>query len=289
MVNGAGNTRQWVDAPPVTPSPYGLFSAATVLDDGGSGAQGGEGLRWALSGITWEPAACGAAYETLAACEAADQDAEGLTVVDGINAVESSPFTAYHLHRCRLPGRDWTAGDERAAEALRLGEQRAAERHLMRAMASADEVSVLSAQPVHPVEALGLLERHVGLNYGGTGVLHVDPLVATLMGSYGLLTETGTSKLTKLGTRVAVGGGYGAGLAPSVDDAEPGTPAAGEAWAYVTGQVMVRRAATAEVIRSAAGQLTSNEYLALATRPYVIGWECVTAAVRLRTTYGVPQ
>ena len=267
MANGAGNTRQRVEAPPVTPSPFGLFSAATVNDDGGSGAQGGSGLRWVLSGITWEPAYCGPAYVTEGAC----LDADALTVEDGIDAVEALPFTAYHLHRCRLPGRDWTTGDQRAAEALRLGEQRAAEAVLWQGMADADALEVLGGGAVHPVEAMGLLEDHLGANYGGVGVIHAAPSTATLLTSYGLLERVGTGQQSKAtGTRVAVGGGYLPGRL------------------YATGQVMVRRTSAAEVMRSAAGDLTTNQYVALAQRPYVIGWECVTATVEAVTGYGVP-
>lgn len=279
MANGAGNTRQWVEAPPVTPSPFGLFSVATVKDDAGP-------VRWLLAGMTWEPAYCGPAFETLAACE----EAAALTESDGIDAVEASAFTAYHLHKCRLPGRAWTDGDARAEEALRLGEQRAAEAHLLDTMARTADV-VLTDTVLHPVEGFAALEGALGSGYGGVGVIHTGPRVATLLSSYGLLERVTTGQQAKAtGTRVSVGGGYGDGLVPAeldLDDNEPAAPEAGLAWMYATGQVLVRRT-TGEVIRSAAGSLTANEYVALAMRPYIVGWECLTVAVQVSTGYGVP-
>lgn len=292
MANGAGNTRQRIEAPPVTPSPFGLFSAATVQDTSGT-----EENRWIHAGITWEPAHCGPAYTTVAACLDAEgddpEDPTAKTITDGIDAVEGAAFAAYHLHRCTLPGHQWdTVGRDRAADALRLGEQRAAEQVMMDRMAIAaagTDGIVLNSDPQHVVDAIGRLERYLGANYGGVGVLHMDPLVATLAESYNLLQTTGTRKQTRAATTtVAVGGGYGAGLVPSLEGGSPAT--GGVSWVYATGQVLVRRAAT-EVIQSAAGSLRTNQYVALAERPYVLGWECVTAAIAVAGSYAgtVPE
>lgn len=286
MVNGAGNTRQYVEAPPVTPSPFGLFSAATVQDTSGT-----EDSRWIHSGITWEPAHCGPAHVTLGACLAAGEEKE---TDDGIDAVEGASFTVYHLHSCKLPGNAWDRGDQLAADALRLGEQRAAERVLMERMAVAaasDGGIVLTSSPLHVVDAVAQLERYLGANYGGVGVIHMDPQVATLAESYNLLQTTGTRKQTRAATTsVAVGGGYGAGLIPQEDPEVQDAPDSGVSWIYATGQVLVRRAAP-EVVKSAAGSLQTNTYVALAERSYVVGWECVTAAIAVASSYAgtVPE
>lgn len=54
------NPRTYVEAPPVTPLPFGLLSAALVLDD----LAGNQAL-----GVHYEPAYCGPAEDTLGACQ----------------------------------------------------------------------------------------------------------------------------------------------------------------------------------------------------------------------------
>lgn len=54
------NPRTYVEAPPVTPLPYGLLSAALVLDD----LTGNRAL-----GVEYEPAYCGPVLDTTGACE----------------------------------------------------------------------------------------------------------------------------------------------------------------------------------------------------------------------------
>jgi hypothetical protein len=93
---------------------------------------------------------------------------------------------------------------------------------------------------------------------------------------------------TKQGALVSSGGGYGPGWAPEPDtDVALTAPAADEAWLYVTGQVVVRRAASATVTRVSQPTLT-NEFVALAERPYAAGWECGAAAIRVTTAFEVP-
>ena len=54
------NPRTYVEAPPVTPLPYGLLSAAVVLDDL-------EGTR--ALGVHYEPGYCGPVYDSTGACQ----------------------------------------------------------------------------------------------------------------------------------------------------------------------------------------------------------------------------
>lgn len=52
--------RVWVDGPPVEPRPFGLFTAAQVVDD--------ETPRWLQHGVQWEDDYCGEGYDSAGIC-----------------------------------------------------------------------------------------------------------------------------------------------------------------------------------------------------------------------------
>lgn len=207
-------------------------------------------------------------------------------VTDGVDYVGSTPFAAYHLYQCRLVGQD-VDPEERAREALRLGEQRAAEIALSMALPAADNAVDLTPTPgtaVHPVDGLGILEKFAAANYGGVPVVHVERNVGTVLTTLGSVIRGSGRLETVQGALVSSGGGYdldGPGETPV-------TPGAGEAWLYVTGTVVARRSAVIEV-NEIAGSVQANEFMALAERPYVLAWECITAAVLVDTAYGTPS
>lgn len=340
--------RVYVEAPPVTPLPFGLFSAAMVVDDATP--------RWLIGGIQSEPqGACIDAHETVGACltdlfgsvsisvdatgEAtltvtdqpelvapdvytvnwgdgtivtAGPDTDGLThtyaaaddytvtisspfgyqvavvvtvvdadasgpftadaefskiITDGIPVVEGDPFTVYQLFRCRPVG--GVDGRERARDSLRLSEARAVEAHLARQLAAdGDVVDLTPAGDITVVEGLALLEAYAARNYGGVPVIHAPRGAGTLLTVNGVV-QRGNGRLeTVQGSYVASGAGY--------EDYWVGD---GSVDLYVTGAVMVRRAAAIEVGPVMTQTPPTNEFLALAERPYVLSWECVTAKV----------
>lgn len=210
---------------------------------------------------------------------------------DGLGLVEGVPFIAYHLYTCHAVGGVLADGAARARRALQLGEGRAAERVVGRQLARSSMAVDLTPTPgtaIHPVAGLALLEEYAGDNYGGVPVLHTRRGAGVLLSSYGLLQRENNRLETKQGVYVSSGAGY-AFSTPTPNPATPlPTPAAGTDWLYITGQVVVHRSAAIEVGPEMAGSRLSNEFSALAERPYAVTWECFVGAVLVDTTYGVP-
>lgn len=349
------NPRTYVEAPPVTPLPYGLLSTAVVLDD----LTGNKAL-----GIQYEPAYCGPAFDANGACvddpdfgtieasvddagvvtltasgapasgysvewgdslETTTGDPDGathtyaapgsyvivirddskgyaatipVTVTDGvatgpfdgtvsyarvdssgIDLVDGDPFALYHLFKCAPVGQGGEQRfQDRARTALRLGEQRGLER-VTGALLAADTDGVdLTPTPgtaVPLVEGLARLEGWAAANYGGVPVVHAPREAGTVLGRR--LERVSGHLETMQGSFFASGGGYDALTGPDGGAAA----GAGEAWLYVTGQVVVHRSADIEVgplLDSAAGGRI-NEWAAMVERLYTSTWECITGAV----------
>lgn len=286
--------RTWVEAPPVTPLPFGLLSAALVVDD-----LDGHGRM----GTQYEPVACGDVHETRAACEEAafDQSHTGVPVVEG------DPFTLYSLFTCNLVGLGVDRLRSKAGESLQTGEGRGVEQALAARLplaAGAVDLTPSGAagDALHVVDGLALLEGYAARYYGGVPTIHVPRAMGTVLGSYQAHERVNNRLETRQGSLVASGGGYYALAGPPTDVPHPETiqdPTDGEAWLYVTGTVVIRRAPRAEatpLTRAHAldeedeydPQATTNDATVLASRAYVASWECVTAAVRVVSTYVQP-
>ncbi len=213
---------------------------------------------------------------------------------DGLDLVDGDPFALYHLFRCNPVGITAEAFQERARTALRLGEQRGLERvtgHRLARTAGAVDLTPTPGTAVHPVEGLGILEGWSADNYGGVPVVHVPRAAGTHLTTYGAVIRGGTGGRleTVQGALVASGGGYGALVGPQTDAEDPGSvvaPGAGEAWLYVTGQVVVRRGPAIEVGPVMDRTPALNVQAALTERLYTSTWECITGAVLVDLTYG---
>ena len=59
-------------------------------------------------------------------------------------------------------------------------------------------------------------------------------------------------------------------------------PAAGTAWLYATGPVMVRRSAMVGPRLAEAHDRTTNDVFAIVERFYIVGWSCGAAAVSVQ-------
>lgn len=279
--------REFVEAPPVTPLPFGLLSAAVVLDDLNGHRQ---------MGVQYEPAACGDVHETRAACDteaaAFDEDHTGVPLVVG------DPFNLYSLFVCNIVGLGADGLRQKATQSLTVGEGRALEHAVgSRLPLAAGAVDLTpggaAGDALHPVDGLAALEGWSARYYGGVPTIHVPRAVGTILGSLGGHQRAGARLETRQGALVASGGGYYDLAGPPTDVEDPDTiqePADGEAWLYVTGTVVVRRAASADALplvmdRGAGVAGASNVGLALAIRPYVATWECITGAVRVSARF----
>jgi hypothetical protein len=210
-------------------------------------------------------------------------------VTSGIEVVHGDPFVVLHLLECIPVGQEDL--EARALRALQMGEQRAVERVVSRQMARDPRVVIVDSDPHPPADALGLLEAFSGSAYPGRPTLHATPdTVTALDAAHVLYRETinGVANIATIqGSKVVSGGGYDL-RAPSPPDPDTGDldqldgNGDGIQWVYVTGAVQVRRATTGEansVINTTGGVQARNQASYLAERPYVVTWDCLTAAI----------
>ncbi|MFC1410402.1 hypothetical protein ACEZCY_14165 [Streptacidiphilus sp. N1-12] len=265
---------RYVEPQPVAPAAGGLFSVATMLPMEDAHAE---------NGVMWEPLTCAEAQAGGDPCVA---ERDPLAVDEGVPEVEATPFIIYGGYNCKLVGHTVADVRNRAQQALYLGEQRATERALWTGDQGnrprlADPTAVilgpgsLLADAVSPEVGLALLEAYLGSGTGGVGMVHLTRDVATLLWRGQMLTTSGTRTTTRLGTLVAAGGGY-PGTGPDGSDAPAGT-----AWAYATSPVVVRRSEVymnPDTPEQALNKTTNNLEI-LAERTYVVGWDCLLAAV----------
>lgn len=142
-----------------------------------------------------------------------------------------------------------------------------------------------------PTEALAQLESAIATG-AILGYIHASVRVATLWQRLNLLVAEGGSGATAvlrtgLGTPVVVGRGY-AGSRPNDGGGTPLGAGANDAtheWAFATGPIEVRRAATEDAPEGDAIQSMmrrTNDVMVAVARPYLITWDsCIHAAVRI--------
>lgn len=197
---------------------------------------------------------------------------------NGIEWVESGdPRPHYALVTCAPVGEpDLRA---RAQAAIDLNEQRAVEAGFIADVADGAIDLTPGGGAVNPETGAALLQRYAGSNYGGVHVLHADRAVASLLSD--LLDRQGNHLETRIGAWVAAGAGYDGAVGPG--DVAAG---AGEAWMFVTGQIVVSRGDTE--LRDVPVRMTGlgalNEAMALGERTTTVSYECVAAAVRVLVT-----
>jgi hypothetical protein len=123
---------------------------------------------------------------------------------------------------------------------------------------------------VAPDVGLSYLEDAIGAT-GKAGMIHTTPAVgASMNGGYGLAGRSDVLLTTANGTPVALDGGY-IGASPSLH----APLVAGEAWAFATGPVQIRRSADIEVIGDLGESLdrSTNEVTFRAERDYLVTWD----------------
>jgi len=249
-----------VVAPPQSPGQrYGLFNAAVGPLDLPDHAIGG--------GLTWTPDSCGGAHTWPAICHPLEirgqdgQDAETTkTIDDEVADATAAPFVAYGSVVCGSAGTTPAELTRRATLRLQSGEQTQAEAALATALAaSAGEVFPADAASI--VAVVAELEQWLygTIGYGYVGFLHAPPRVAAWAASEDLIVAADPVLTTRMGTRWVFGGGY-------PDDGD----------IYISGLVTVWRSPE---IDTPPPQLdrTTNQWTALAERPYAVGFDCHAA------------
>lgn len=250
-----------LDAPTVTPLPGTLLDAAQVVD----------GLPIGLiSGVSqlyesWNclpPALVPPALCTTGAAKTFGK----------IGWARSAYVSAYRGATCKGPGFSYTEAPGKLRDAFLTGESATVEAALMAALvASAPaliDLTPTTGTGVDPVTALGILEGYAGVEYVGAPTIHLPRnMVAPLCQQ---LDTSGATFRTCAGSKVAAGGGY------VKTNAGPAAKSATTMWAFVTGEVVVRRG---ELSVNEAINTTTNDMMFLAERSYLLSWDCLSAAV----------
>lgn len=134
-----------------------------------------------------------------------------------------------------------------------------------------------AAGAVKPGMGVALLEAYARDNYAGLPTIHVPVVIGSLLLGVQGATLNGKVINTRLGSKLAVGGGYDyPNTGPTGANA-----ATGEKWLYATGEVFLRRGPVdiRQVI-----DFSSNDVSVMAERIYVGAVDCFAAAVRVQVT-----
>lgn len=252
---------------------YGLFNAATVLDD--------LDARGIAAGFQFPAEDCGLvrAYDANCATHPAKTFDEGLAYMD------ATPYWVYATRRCGTVGT--TAAEIEASVRRRMaaGEQRAVEAQFWGGTAVASDPNLTGAAGVTVVvpaaggagAAVAALEDAFYDDYGYVGTIHVN------MRAYGALEYAGLLKervagawATPVGSRWALGAGYG------ITGPANAAPSAGSVWAFMTPPVLIRRSPVVVPDVTATMNRVNNQWNALAERVYTHTWACpVVYAVQI--------
>lgn len=246
---------------------YGLFTAATVLDD-----LDAPGIA---SGFQVPAEDCGLvrAYDANCLTHPAKTFDEGQTYM------EAEPYWVYATRKCGTVGR--TAADMEASVRRRLvaNEQRAVEDQFWGGTVVASEpnltgtagvVTVVPSAPESGAAIAALEQAFYDTNggYGYAGTIHINMSGYANL-AYGQLIERRNGQLvTPMGSVWSIGAGYGINGPAGV------APAAGNVWAFMTPPVLIRRSPVMVPDVLATMDRVNNQWMALAERVYAHTWVC---------------
>jgi hypothetical protein len=291
------------DGPTFTPLRYGLLSAADEVPTGA------DDTKWQMGTVIQGDLCAVPSAVTGGPCKAG-----GITKVPSVTGIPGSAaqsFSVYAWIQCGPVGH----GDEleglraRTTQLLTNGEGRAVERVFWTGVASNGQIrpklaanaqqiaeaqgamsvelqsaaTVLTTGGVDVVEAMGLLEGHIALCYGGEGIIHVPAQALPHLVAHHLVEARGAVLRTMAGHKVAV---YASNNREGPTGAEP---AAGSAWFYVTGNVVFRRSGIKSLGQRPAEFIgkADNTLVYVVERTYVLDWDCCHGAAQV-SLYGIP-
>ncbi len=259
----------FVDGPlPVAP-PFSLVQTATIVPSD---------LRFGVGGAVWPyPPGLPGSWDPCSTGTFRAKDAGEEWELPIFQA-----FTAYLGITCSTITAHIDGFADRAAIAFAARESFAVARELARGLANplnpfltdANLVILAAGAAVSPDVGLSYLEDAIGAT-GQQGLIHLTPAVAAALngssGGYGLEAFGGKLRTTANYTPVAVDGGY-IGANPSLH-----APAAtGQAWAFATGPVQIRRTPDISMIPDNIAEATDrgdNVVAFIAERDYLVTWD----------------
>lgn len=258
------------------PLRYGLFQAALgPLDLPVHGRNGG---------VHYEVALCAEGFGYDINCIDAQASKTAAWSENGLDSVVGLPFIVMATMQCGSVG--YTFEEQRAfiLERLKGVEQAVVEEIFSTSTAgqgpgltAADGIITVTGAGDTVVNVLSELERArycgFGANttqYGPPGILHVAIPVFNELKSQHVIEFDGTRWRTPIGTVVSTG-------CYANNDPDGAAPADGVFWMYLTGQTTIWRTPDSAVqIAPVEGSLdrTTNQYMMLAEREYVVTYEC---------------
>lgn len=258
-----------VPGPVRVPHRFGLFSAVPVVDVTDSHA---------LMGVQWEPLTCASPKVLSDGCPC--PPSKEFEPAPGVQ--QADPFVVMGSWACGLPGNSVDEAQRRARRHLELGEQQAVERAVWTGAAGAAPWFAHESTPnlgtVHcATDLLAVVEDYAATHSTGAPLLHLPRPVLPYLAADRLVAPVGGTRLeTGYGTPVVAGAGYvEANIGPGGVPAPPGAW-----WVYATGAMQVWRGPVITPPDPVAGfSRCNNEFVALAERIYLVGWDCFTAAV----------
>jgi hypothetical protein len=252
------------------------MSVAQVTDGGG---------KWEVGGVEFDTDGCAQGDYVIGMCAPRPGDhAKGKP--QGLNTMLGpDPFAVYVRTECNAVG--FPEAAPIARRRLELVEPRAVEefysREVLGRLDDDRHHRPLGTKAVPFAYAVGLLEQHAGMHYGGTPILHAPRWTAPLFPVQDpVYSNPPVLRTMPLGTPVAFGTAY---LDDPIDGVLPRHAAIegaggtdGVFWLFVTGSVRVRRA---DVRVYEVFDPTTNTKAALAERPFSIETDCFIAGVRV--------
>lgn len=254
----------------VYPSPapgqrrYGLFNAATVVDD--------LDARGIGTGFQIPAEDCGVVRSYDANCDTHPEK----TFDEGLPYMEATPYWVYASRQCGTVGNRPSDIEASVRRRLVANEQREVEAQFWGGGAVAADPNLIGTAGVTTVvpgsagssAAIAALEDSFYDAYGYTGVIHIAMRAYGNLAYGNLLVPSSGVLRTPMGSAWAIGAGYGI--------AGPGgaAPDAGNVWAFMTPPVIIRRS---EIIAPSVLDTMDriqNQYLGLAERVYAHTWVC---------------
>jgi hypothetical protein len=272
----------------LTPAPFGLFTAADVVE------HGSRDEHW-IGGFSAESEACAFNATLVDVCG----DFSPVTVRDTLDNqrwIDAEPFGIVAMDHCLTPGLSVIDRRARILRQLDLITPKAVETELWqglfrRVVDGAETGMYLASTAATTITGtaqkvrvgLGLLEQNLAnCSSGFQGVIHITPLVAALLGTE--LDRDGDSLYTMSGNRVSIGTGYD-GRGPG-DDASPAASAV-QHWMYATGPVFVHLGVDELITVNDAQSVDPNTNIAtwVAEKPAIAYWDgCCHFAVKVDVT-----
>lgn len=261
---------------PSMPLRYGLFQAAVGPLDLPVHARNG-GLQY-VTGLCYQ----GFGYEI--ECIGDQDDKSASFSENSSDTILGAPFIVYATMQCGTVGFTFEEQRSLVMERLRGVEQSMVEEIFSTgtfgqspALTAADGIITVTGAGDSVVNVLSELERArycgFGANvtqYGPPGYLHVAIPVFNALKEAHLVEFDGTRWRTPMGTVVSAG-------CYANNDPAGAAPADGVFWMYLTGQTTIWRTPDSEVhVAPVEGSLdrTTNQFLMLAEREYVVTYEC---------------